>query len=302
MSRTGLLEKVASTMALISIAVVVTGTDACQDSYNVGSQARVRGTGTPGDGTPSVEDPTATPTSTPTASPTGTPRTQSIDEIVPNESSPSSGFLQELSALSTKDDESTTEPPAKSAAGASEKSGNWLGGAFAKGSGSDSWRDADGDGFSDSKEESSDSDLNDATSVPQVEVSNQLDLRVRETDPDMDGLSNEQEAQKGTNPQLSDSDGDGKTDGGEVLSGGDPLKRSTPYLDSDGDSLSDVYEQGRGFDPKNIDSDSDGLRDDLEVVVGSNALQVDSDGDGISDGKEFDLGSDPILGEPDRIQ
>jgi hypothetical protein len=66
--------------------------------------------------------------------------------------------------------------------------------------------------------------------------------------------------------------------------------------------LSDVYEQGRGFDPKNIDSDSDGLRDDLEVVVGSNALKVDSDGDGISDGKEFDLGSDPILGEPDRIQ
>jgi hypothetical protein len=291
-------------MALVSIAVVVTGTDACQDSYQMGAQVKV--TRTPGAGTPSTGDdtatPTATPTDTPTASPTVTPRTQSIDGIVPNESSPSSEFLQELSALSTKDDDTAAEPAAKVAAGVSEKGGNWLGGAFAKGAGSDSWRDADGDGFSDSKEEGANSDLNDASSVPQTESSNQLDSRVREVDPDMDGLSNDQEAQKGTNPQVSDSDGDGKSDGGEVLSGGDPLKSTISYADADGDSLSDPYEQGRGLDPKNLDSDSDGLRDDLELVVGSNPLKVDSDGDGISDGREFDLGSDPILGEPDRIQ
>ncbi len=138
--------------------------------------------------------------------------------------------------------------------------------------------------------------------MPQVETSSQLDARVREVDADMDGLSNDDEARRGTNPQVSDSDGDGKPDGAEVLSGSDPLNISNIALDSDGDGLGDRYEQNRGLNAKGMDSDNDGLRDDLEVVIGSNPLRVDSDGDGLSDGKEFDLGSDPILGEPDRIQ
>jgi hypothetical protein len=311
MAGKGLLEKVASAMALVCVTVVVSGTDACQENYSVGGQTSV--TKTPATATPggdATETGTITPTGTVTASSTETiagtatftPMTQSLGEIVPNEDSPSAGFFDELSALSDKDDEEAGSAPSKAAAGTTEKSANWLGGGFAKGSGVDQWQDADGDGFSDSTEESLNSDLNDANSVPQVETSNQLDSRVRESDPDMDGLANDQEAQRGTNPQLSDSDGDGKPDGAEVLSGSDPLNSSNLAPDADGDGLGDRYEENRGLNSKNMDSDSDGLRDDLEVVIGSNPLRVDSDGDGISDGKEFDLGSDPILGEPDRIQ
>jgi hypothetical protein len=116
----------------------------------------------------------------------------------------------------------------------------------------------------------------------------------------MDGLLNEDEAKRGTNPNLSDSDGDGRSDGAEVLSASDPLDPATIYVDADGDGLSDTFEQGRGFNPQSNDSDNDGLRDDLEIVVGSNPMRVDSDGDGISDGREYDLNSDPLLGQPDR--
>lgn len=318
MAAKGLLEKVASAMALMSVAVVVTGTDACQEDYSLGGQVSV--TTTPGTATPGGEPTeagtvtvtgTVTPaatgtvtvagTTTAAATATSTPLTQSLSGIVPNENAPSAGFFDELSALSAKDDDSE-DSRARAASGTVEKSGNWLGGAFAKGSGSEQWQDADGDGFSDSFEESANSDLNDANSVPQVETSSQLDARVREVDADMDGLSNDDEARRGTNPQVSDSDGDGKPDGAEVLSGSDPLNISNIALDSDGDGLGDRYEQNRGLNAKGMDSDNDGLRDDLEVVIGSNPLRVDSDGDGLSDGKEFDLGSDPILGEPDRIQ
>jgi hypothetical protein len=116
----------------------------------------------------------------------------------------------------------------------------------------------------------------------------------------MDGLTSEDEVKRGTNPQSSDSDGDGKPDGAEVLSMSDPLVASNDYVDTDNDGLSDAYEQTKGTNPKGLDSDSDGLRDDLEIVAGSNPTRIDSDGDGISDGKEFDLGSDPLLGEPDK--
>jgi hypothetical protein len=96
-------------------------------------------------------------------------------------------------------------------------------------------------------------------------------------------------------------DDDLRSDGAEVLSGGDPLNVQVTYADADRDGLSDTYEQERGLNSTSIDSDGDGLRDDIELVVGSNPLKVDSDGDGVSDGKEYDLGSDPLLGEPDRL-
>jgi hypothetical protein len=116
----------------------------------------------------------------------------------------------------------------------------------------------------------------------------------------MDGLLNDDETKRGTNPNLSDSDGDGRPDGAEVLSSSDPLDATAIYVDVDSDGLSDSFEQGRGMNPNTNDTDSDGLRDDLELVVGSNPSKVDSDGDGISDGREYDLNSDPLLGQPDR--
>lgn len=69
-------------------------------------------------------------------------------------------------------------------------------------------------------------------------------------DADSDGLSDEQEAKYGTDPQLPDSDGDTLFDGEEVLTyRTDPLS-----IDSDGDSYRDDHELLEGSDPTNEDS------------------------------------------------
>jgi ligand-binding sensor domain-containing protein len=52
---------------------------------------------------------------------------------------------------------------------------------------------------------------------------NPLDPTDSQADPDHDGLTNQQEFQLGTNPQVADTDGDGASDGAEVAAGTDPL-------------------------------------------------------------------------------
>jgi hypothetical protein len=210
------------------------------------------------------------------------------------------GLLEELSVLGDKGDD--TAPDASVGSRSAQKAaGNWLGKGFDGSQGANGeWEDGDGDGFSNSREETSGSDANDANSVPSDAERGQLESRIRQIDQDMDGLLNDDETKRGTNPNLSDSDGDGRPDGAEVLSSSDPLDATAIYVDVDSDGLSDSFEQGRGMNPNTNDTDSDGLRDDLELVVGSNPSKVDSDGDGISDGREYDLNSDPLLGQPDR--
>lgn len=66
---------------------------------------------------------------------------------------------------------------------------------------------------------------------------------------DQDGLSNRQEAEKGTNPALTDTDGDGLTDYEEVyVYNTDPLKS-----DTDSDGVSDQKELEIGYDPLKAD-------------------------------------------------
>jgi hypothetical protein len=301
MTDKSVLEKFAGAVALVSIAVAVTGTKGCQEDYEVGGQTSI-----------STQAPTNTPTvlgsatTTPSGSVTAvveTPTTTPTDDVVVEDSDAfgagDAGLLEELSALGDKEEESP--PSVAGASGGQQAAGNWLGKGFdGSGGGSGEWEDSDGDGFSNFREESAGSDVNDANSVPSDVARGELESRIRQLDQDMDGLLNEDESKRGTNPNLSDSDGDGRSDGAEVLSGSDPLDPAAVYVDTDGDGLSDTFEQGRGLNPNSNDSDGDGLRDDLELVVGSNPLKVDSDGDGISDGREYDLNSDPLLGEPDR--
>jgi len=66
-------------------------------------------------------------------------------------------------------------------------------------------------------------------------------------DTDHDGLNDEEENARGTNPFNPDSDGDGLSDGFECQNGLNPL-----LWDSDGDGFSDGYESDCGTDPDDI--------------------------------------------------
>lgn len=69
-------------------------------------------------------------------------------------------------------------------------------------------------------------------------------------DADGDGLSDEQEAQIGTDPATADSDGDGLSDGAEVGLGAGAATGTDPTLaDSDGDGVSDGDEISAGTNP-----------------------------------------------------
>lgn len=64
-------------------------------------------------------------------------------------------------------------------------------------------------------------------------------------DDDGDGLTNQEETDLGTNPDVADTDSDGLSDGDEVNTHGtDPL-----LWDTDGDAASDGYEVQEGYDP-----------------------------------------------------
>ncbi len=304
MNKNGVLERVSALLVLVSVALVVGGTRACQEDYALGSQVKVKDTpevtasptddgdlvtATPTGRTTGTSTPEATQVAGPTATPAKSPTVQN-------------SLFQELSGLSEDSNNRRAGVDAsKPAAGA--RNGNWLGNAFGKGGSNEAlagWVDSDGDGFADSVELTHESDPNDAMAVPAGIVSTKLDERVRSYDADLDGVSTGEELRLGSDPNSSDSDGDGIADGAEVLSGGNPLKPDDRYIDRDGDGLSDTYETENSLDPEQLDSDSDGLRDDIEVVVGSDGRNPDSDGDGIADGKEFDLGSDPTA--PERLK
>lgn len=106
-------------------------------------------------------------------------------------------------------------------------------------------------------------------------------------DDDQDGLSNEEEAILGTNPNNADSDGDGLSDYDEVrIHGTDPMNP-----DTDGDGLSDSFEVNTSqTDPLKRDSDDDGISDKAEYEGGLNPNNPDTDGDGYMDGVEASEG------------
>ena len=124
-----------------------------------------------------------------------------------------------------------------------------------------------------------------------------VDAKPNITDEDdgNDGLTDTEEAQKGTDPLNPDTDGDGVKDGQEVKDGTDLTK-----ADSDGDGLTDGEEKNHATDPNNKDTDGDGYSDKEEVDAGTDPLDPnshptygkDTDGDGYSDEEEEKSGSD----------
>ncbi len=82
-------------------------------------------------------------------------------------------------------------------------------------------------------------------------------------DPDGDGLTNFQEFQRGSNPRMSDTDGDGLADNEESAA-------NSLSVDSDGDGLGDYDEVNAPLpsDPSLADTDDDGIPDNLEKLHG----------------------------------
>lgn len=117
-------------------------------------------------------------------------------------------------------------------------------------------------------------------------------------DGDNDGLSNLEEFQTGTPPDVADADGDGLTDGAEVkrmVAGvAAPTKPLVP--DSDQDGIQDGAEVNT--DPLNGDTDSDGVSDGQEVARGSNPTSATSLPAPNSVGKLVDISSAALADGP----
>jgi len=131
--------------------------------------------------------------------------------------------------------------------------------------------DSDGDGMPDWYEDFYSFDKNNPADAAQ--------------DTDSDGLTNLQEYNKGTNPRIADSDGDGLLDGVET---------GTGFYSSATDT---------GTNPLDPDTDDDLLLDGVENNTGvfqdvnhtgTSPHSRDWDGDGFGDGAEVALGSSPV--------
>jgi cell wall-associated NlpC family hydrolase len=126
-------------------------------------------------------------------------------------------------------------------------------------------------------------------------------------DTDRDMLPDHFEIKYMLDPNLPDTDGDGITDGYELIVLGTKAMRA----DTDFDQMTDDLELALGFDPLvadnpdpnvplavpdalMIDTDGDGLTDWGEERAGTNPLNPDTDADRILDGDELALGSDPL--------
>ncbi|MEQ1569189.1 MAG: hypothetical protein ABMA64_26370 [Myxococcota bacterium] len=91
-----------------------------------------------------------------------------------------------------------------------------------------------------------------------------------ERDTDGDGLLDAAESELGLDPEASDTDRDGLTDGDEVAGDTDPARP-----DTDGDGLLDGAEAGYGADPTVVDTDDDGYTDRDEVHEGHDPADPD---------------------------
>ncbi|MFA7654253.1 MAG: L,D-transpeptidase family protein [Candidatus Magasanikbacteria bacterium] len=95
-------------------------------------------------------------------------------------------------------------------------------------------------------------------------------------DIDSDGLSDDDEINiYHTDPNNSDTDGDGYDDGIEIINGYSPLvvNKKMMEVDTDNDGLNDYLEISLGTGINNPDSDSDGYKDGVEVYSGFNPLK-----------------------------
>jgi hypothetical protein len=73
-------------------------------------------------------------------------------------------------------------------------------------------------------------------------------------DADEDGLRDDEEALRGTDPLKPDTDGDGMSDGWELANGFNPLQPNDGSPDADNDGMTNLAEFIAGTDPRNAAS------------------------------------------------
>lgn len=130
------------------------------------------------------------------------------------------------------------------------------------------------------------------TTAPTTVSTTLAPTTVPDLDSDGDGLTDADEAQRGTDPNNPDTDSDGLDDWTEVW-----FTRTNPLSsDSDGDGLTDGFERSHEYpdaygnllllDPNNPDLDGDGLVDSRDLAAGCSPANSDTDGDGFNDLQE----------------
>ncbi len=140
------------------------------------------------------------------------------------------------------------------------------------------------------------SDDTDNDNINDYEEINTYSTDPLRNDTDVDGLTDYDELfTYFTDPLVDgDIDGDGMTDGYEVINELDP-RSDDADLDLDGDGLSNIDEFTEGTRANISDTDEDLISDGDEVNThGTDPLDKDTDGDGFSDGFEINNNLDPL--------
>ncbi|MEC7988185.1 MAG: hypothetical protein VX278_23665 [Myxococcota bacterium] len=117
---------------------------------------------------------------------------------------------------------------------------------------------------SDNSSDEKDGDVNN-------ETNNETAAEESIVDSDSDGLSDEEEAELGTDPNDADTDDDGLSDGEEAEGESDPLQ-----ADADDDGLNDSEEAAANTDPNNADTDGDGAEDGIELEQATDPTDANS--------------------------
>ena len=111
--------------------------------------------------------------------------------------------------------------------------------------------------------------------LDESQMSQTTEITYVDVDTDSDKLPDKKEAEKGTDPNDPDSDGDGELDGIDP----NPLDaRVFAGSDADGDGQSDLVDS---------DIDNDGLFNWEEEILGTDPKKYDTDGDGVGDKDDF---------------
>jgi len=292
-------EKLVSLTFVLLSAFLLSGVNRCQQDYYFANKVQIGATPT---STGEVEDETPSPSPTSQTSSTSTPTP--IATATPASSFPAyymksqqaATILQALSNLNKQKEESVQRvPETQKQEEARPVNENWIGEIGKK---KDLKVDSDNDGFSDELEMALNSDPENSSSHPRINLRSSLSQRLAsEGDANGNGILDKEERDLSSLKASSDRLISVCAVGLIALQGLKTDLLISQINDVDADCLGHDFEISYALNPENPDTDQDALSDGQELLLGSDPLKSDTDGDGILDGKEVNLGSDPLVAD-----